>query len=169
MSIVEQALLHGGLQRVTNVCDDILQLIGAFPSARYHSSAKTTAQSPLALSAYNKPSQHPSTLLKTINARVSAQGTALTLFIRRELEPSLLYEREQLLVRRGLAELAIGLGCVKAVFAGEANGLNDCIRGLLNRHLLILAHGEDKRLDRIIVAQHPHEELGEIARVDELP
>ena len=91
------------------------------------------------------------------------------MLIRRELEPGLFHEREQLLVRRRLAELPVRLGRVEAVLAREAHGLDDRVRGLLDRHLLVLPHGEDERLDRVVVAQHPHEELREVARIDELP
>ena len=91
------------------------------------------------------------------------------MLIRCELEPCLLHERQQLLVRRRLTELAVRLGRVEAVLAREADRLDDRVRNLLDRYLFVLAHGEDEWLDRVVVAQHPHEELREVARIDKLP
>ncbi len=90
-----------------------------------------------------------------------------TLLKRRELEVT--DQRKQLLVRRRLAELAVRLRRVEAVLAREAHRADDRIRGLPDAHLLVLADGEDERLDVVVLAQHPDEELREVARVDELP
>ena len=50
----------------------------------------------------------------------------------------------------------------------EAHSLDDRVRDILDRHLLVLADRENERLDVVVVAQLPDEELREVARVDEL-
>ena len=98
-----------------------------------------------------------------------AKTPALTFLERRELEARILDEPDELLVRRRLAELAVRFRRVERILAREAHRLHDRVRNLLDRHLLVLADGEDDRVDVVVVVQHPHEELPEVARVDELP
>ena len=91
----------------------------------YRSSGGTTAHSRRALAGGQQRAQ-------------ACRGRGRTLRERRELEVA--DEAEQLLVRRGLAELAVGLGRVERVLALEADGLHDRVRDLLDADLLVLAH-----------------------------
>jgi hypothetical protein len=55
------------------------------------------------------------------------------------------------------------------VLALEPDRLDDGIGDLLDRDLVRLADGEDEWVDLLVGPEHPDEELGEVARVDELP
>lgn len=86
--------------------------------------------------------------------------------------------------------LAVGLGCVKllqsrsvnAIFtlfkppakvahpvvALEADLLDDRLGNVLDRDLLVLTDAQDDRRNLVVLSQRPDEELGKVARVDEL-
>lgn len=78
-------------------------------------------------------------------------------------ESEFAHERQQLLVRRWLAELPIRLRCVKDVFAFVVHGLHNRVRELLDADFLIFADGKNHRLDVVVLAQLPDKELREIA------
>ena len=71
-------------------------------------------------------------------------------------------------MRRILATAQDGEAGTHRVLAGEADSLDDRVGDLLDRDLLLLANGEDDRVNLVVLLELPDEQLGEVARVDEL-
>ena len=104
-----------------------------------------------------------------MSSQPTRSSRTLTLVERRELEPGVLDETQEFLVARRLPVLAVRLRRVELVLSLEAHSLDDRVRDILDRHLLVLADRENERLNVVVIAQLPDEELREVARVDELP
>ena len=104
-----------------------------------------------------------------MSSQPTRSSRTLTLVERRELEPGVLDETQEFLVARRLPVLAVRLRRVELVLSLEAHSLDDRVRDILDRHLLVLADRENERLNVVVVAQLPDEELREVARVNELP
>lgn len=74
----------------------------------------------------------------------------------------------QLAVRGRLLVLSVRFAGVKLQFSLEVERLHQGLRQLGYRNFRRLVHGQDDRIYRFVVAQNPHEQFGQVGRVDEL-